>query len=308
MKLAPGTRTDEAASRVLKRLLKIAEVNLPGTLEDLDTEFLHDLRVSIRRARSVLRELKHVHDPVARQRLREELKWAQAAHRARCATSTSSCSSGTRSSRCCRPSARPSSSRCARCSPRRARELTKLRRGAAQQALRRGARGVARAGHRPGPDEAAGRRAPDRGGRRPTGSAGSTGAWSATAAAIDDDSPAEALHELRKRGKELRYLLELFGSPFPEDVVKPMVATLKDLQEVLGRFQDRAVQIELLREMRDELAAEPGGAARADGGGRRARRARSPTSRRPATSSPRSSRSSPASRSASSSATRSRRP
>ena len=78
VKLAPGTRTDEAAGRVLKRLLKIAKVNLPGTLEDLDTEFLHDLRVSIRRARSVLRELKHVHDPAERQRLRDELRWAQA--------------------------------------------------------------------------------------------------------------------------------------------------------------------------------------------------------------------------------------
>ena len=43
---------------MLKRLDEIAEANLPGTLEDLDTEFLHDLRVSIRRARSVLRELK----------------------------------------------------------------------------------------------------------------------------------------------------------------------------------------------------------------------------------------------------------
>ena len=76
---------------------------------------------------------------------------------------------------------------------------------------------------------------------------------------IDDDTPAEALHDLRKRGKELRYLLELFGSPFPEDVVKPLVSTLKDLQSVLGRFQDRAVQIELLEEVRDELATEPGG-------------------------------------------------
>ena len=102
---------------------------------------------------------------------------------------------------------------------------------------------------------------------------------------IDDSSPPEALHDLRKRGKELRYLLELFGSPFPKRVVKPMVSTLKDLQEVLGRFQDRAVQIELLRELRDELAAEPRRPGRADGGRRRARRAGQPTSRRRATSS-----------------------
>jgi CHAD domain-containing protein len=80
-------------------------------------------------------------------------------------------------------------------------------------------------------------------------------------AAIGEDSPPEALHELRKRGKELRYLLELFGGLFDPEVVKPMVKTLKQLQDVLGDFQDTAVQSELLRDMRDELAAEPDGPA-----------------------------------------------
>ena len=35
--------------------------------------------------------------------------------------------------------------------------------------------------------------------------------------AIDDDSPAEDLHELRKVGKELRYLLEFFASLYPAE-------------------------------------------------------------------------------------------
>jgi len=80
-------------------------------------------------------------------------------------------------------------------------------------------------------------------------------------AEIDDDGPAETLHDLRKRGKELRYLLELFGSVFPERAVEPLVSELKDLQKVLGRFQDRAVQVETLRAMRDDVAAEPEGPA-----------------------------------------------
>ncbi len=79
--------------------------------------------------------------------------------------------------------------------------------------------------------------------------------------AIDDDTPAEALHELRKQGKELRYLLEFFSSLYPAEVVKPMVASLKGLQDVLGRFQDREVQAELLRSLGDEIAALEGGAA-----------------------------------------------
>ena len=68
--------------------------------------------------------------------------------------------------------------------------------------------------------------------------------------AIDDDSPAEDLHELRKVGKELRYLLEFFSSLYPADVVKPFIKTLKGLQDQLGRFQDREVQANALRDAR----------------------------------------------------------
>ena len=49
---------------------------------------------------------------------------------------------------------------------------------------------------------------------------------------------------------------------------------------MLGRFQDRAVQIELLREVRDELAAQPDGPRRADGARARCSTRWSPTSRR----------------------------
>jgi len=72
--------------------------------------------------------------------------------------------------------------------------------------------------------------------------------------AIDASTPAEDYHELRKKGKELRYLLELFGAPlYPEEVVKPMIRTLKGLQDVLGRHQDREVQVELLRALGPEV-------------------------------------------------------
>jgi CHAD domain-containing protein len=77
--------------------------------------------------------------------------------------------------------------------------------------------------------------------------------------AIGDGTPPEALHELRKRGKELRYLLELFGGLWPEEEVKPRVAQLKRLQDVLGRFQDREVQATFLRSLSGELAQAEGG-------------------------------------------------
>ena len=50
----PGERADRAAAaRCSTQLLATIEANLPGTLADVDTEFLHDLRVAVRRTRSV---------------------------------------------------------------------------------------------------------------------------------------------------------------------------------------------------------------------------------------------------------------
>src|SRR5205807_422490 len=51
--------------------------NLPGTVTDLDPEFLHDFRVSVRRSRSVQRELKHAFPAEPLQLWRQEFKWLQ---------------------------------------------------------------------------------------------------------------------------------------------------------------------------------------------------------------------------------------
>src|SRR5581483_6939105 len=77
--------------------------------------------------------------------------------------------------------------------------------------------------------------------------------------AIDERGPSEPFHELRKRGKELRYLLELFGlSLYPRDVARPMIRTLKALQDVLGRHQDREVQTATLGSLSADLAGDRG--------------------------------------------------
>lgn len=70
---------------------------------------------------------------------------------------------------------------------------------------------------------------------------------------IDRSSPAEALHDLRKRGKELRYLLELFGDVWPDGTIEPIVGTLKGLQDALGDHQDLVVQMAALRSLQDEI-------------------------------------------------------
>ena len=41
---------------------------------------------------------------------------------------------------------------------------------------------------------------------------------------------------------------------FPEEVVKPMIKSLKALQDVLGRHQDREVQTAVLRSLGPSVA------------------------------------------------------
>ena len=71
--------------------------------------------------------------------------------------------------------------------------------------------------------------------------------------AITDLSPAEALHDLRKSCKKLRYLMEFFQSLYPEHQIKYLIKNLKGLQEVLGDFQDYAVQEHNLKLFSEEM-------------------------------------------------------
>ena len=64
--------------------------------------------------------------------------------------------------------------------------------------------------------------------------------------AIGDDSPDEHLHRLRIQGKKLRYSLEFFRSLFPDDEVGVVIRQLKRLQNNLGEFNDLSVQQEML--------------------------------------------------------------
>ena len=75
----------------------------------------------------------------------------------------------------------------------------------------------------------------------------------------------EELHALRIDCKKLRYLLEFFSSIFPSETIAPVIRQLKELQENLGDFVDFAVQLRFLHEqlatMGEEklLAASMGG-------------------------------------------------
>lgn len=65
---------------------------------------------------------------------------------------------------------------------------------------------------------------------------------------ITPASPEEKYHQLRIQGKKLRYILEFFSALFPEKEGETAIKALKRLQDNLGMFNDLTVQQNALRE------------------------------------------------------------
>ena len=73
---------------------------------------------------------------------------------------------------------------------------------------------------------------------------------------IDSASGDDMLHKLRIDCKKLRYLLEFFASLFPGKLISVMVKQLKALQDHLGDFNDLAVQQQFLRDFLEQLPGD----------------------------------------------------
>ncbi len=73
---------------------------------------------------------------------------------------------------------------------------------------------------------------------------------------ITADSPSEQVHALRKRCKELRYLLEVFRPLHEDKAHRSLVKELKALQDTLGEFQDGEVQRDSVREFAAAMMQE----------------------------------------------------
>lgn len=260
VRLSPSERADRATAIALAAPLAAIAANLPGTLTDVDSEFLHDLRVAVRRTRSLQRQLRSVFPPERLEHFRAEFRWLQQVTGPVRDLDVHQIEIGVYRSLLPADDLEPLSvvlatmrraefRRMARAL--RSKRTSELVAGwtsliedlpAAPEADRPDARG-------PIADVAGARIASVY--RRMVKIGGK----------IDAASPPDALHDLRKKGKELRYLLEFFASIYPPEVVKPMVRRLKVLQDALGRYQDREVQAGMLRSLRHDVGALDGGAA-----------------------------------------------
>lgn len=76
MQLDPDTPSDEAARIILRFLLQVIRINEANIEKDLDTEFLHDFRVAIRRTRSALGQIKYVFPAETTERFKKDFAFA----------------------------------------------------------------------------------------------------------------------------------------------------------------------------------------------------------------------------------------
>ena len=70
---------------------------------------------------------------------------------------------------------------------------------------------------------------------------------------IGPDSPDEQVHDLRKDAKKLRYLLECFASTIPDRTRRSFVKRLKSFQDLLGEHQDADIHARELRALALDL-------------------------------------------------------
>jgi CHAD domain-containing protein len=248
VRLTPRMPAGLAMTSVLTLLFDTLLANVNGTVRDIDTEFLHDLRVAVRRTRSALKLTGDVLPGDMAARFRPEFKWLGDlttptrdldVYLLGYADMAASLVAATPEE------LQPFHAHLERSRAAAHRQLARGLRSARFTRLGRDWRhaldAAADAGTRPGAARTSvARLAANRIGRAHR-------RVLRDGAAITPTSPPESLHDLRKRCKELRYLLEFFGSLYDPGQHWQAVRELKALQDCLGEFQDMQVQHEEIR-------------------------------------------------------------
>jgi len=254
-RIAPDTPADRAVAMVLSAFLDELEAAVPGTIADLDPEFLHDLRVAVRRSRAALALAGDVLPAVAVEAAARELTWLgdlTTPLRDLDVHLLDLPELATRLTAFAPADLDPLAAHLTRHrererrllvrglrSPRFARFVAEWR-AVLERVAAEGAEGTAVG------ELAADRvRRADRRFVRP-------------GRRITDSSSPRHLHRLRKRGKELRYVLELFAPVLDRGHQRALVRELKAVQDVLGVFQDSEVQQETISGLAERMIAENG--------------------------------------------------
>ena len=253
--LDPKTRADAATVAVLRRLFEAILANEEGLCRDLDSEFLHDFRVAVRRTRSALSQIKKVLPQDVVDHFKGEFKWLGDA------TGTLRDLDVYLLKIDAYEASLPNEIR-ADLEPLRAflvahqkaehrrlvRSLDTKRYGKLKNDWRTFLEGSVLS--------------EEKNAGRPILEVASERIFKSfrrvmtKGGAIGEETPAEAIHDLRIDCKKLRYLLEFFKSLYEASEVEPRIKALKKLQDNLGDFNDLEVQRHALRDFARQMEAE----------------------------------------------------
>lgn len=242
--LDPAASAASAVVALVERLVAVVDLNVDGVTRDLDVEFLHDLRVAVRRARSVLHAARSLFPADQLEPLTGDLRWLGAittpvrdldVYLEDLRDSDAGGAGGSGAG----DAVGDLAPLCTLLESDRARAQDALVEGLGSERYRAFRERVNRFVR---PDA-------------PLTAAPSARAWAdeqidrahrAVRKAGRAVVSVEDLHDVRKRAKRLRYVLEGARSLYPHRRMDAAVRELKALQDVLGTVQDAEVHIALL--------------------------------------------------------------
>jgi CHAD domain-containing protein len=254
--LAPTVRADVGVRQIHAALLGILVANEPGLRANLDTEFLHDFRVAVRRTRSMLGQIRHVFLPDVVQHFSTEFSWIGRltgpprdmdvlvlALRERRAEFSAADMEGLM----------------AFLGQTQQHEHDRLARALDSDRYHKLLSDWKAFLERPVTSEPEVRNA-----ESPLAAVVSRRAWrlsrriASAAETIDEHTATEQLHEVRIDAKKLRYLVDVTPAFYDASDLECILGALKKLQRVLGDFHDAHVQESRLHEFRHALGAAGG--------------------------------------------------
>jgi len=250
--LRPSEPAATAVAAILTSLLDALEANLRGTIRDIDTEFLHDLRIAVRWTRSALKLCGRALPDGLVGQYRPEFRWLGE-------LTTPTRDLDVYLLRFPAMSAGLVGAAASDLAP--FADYLAVARASAHRRLVRGLRSARFSrlvtGWRA---DLADVRAPRRKPAVAELAAGTIAAADRRALRagqlITASSPAESLHDLRKRCKELRYLVEMFGSLHDRAQHWQAIRELRALQDCLGDFQDASLQQAEIRAFAGQMLAD----------------------------------------------------
>lgn len=257
--LTRGMRADTALKAIGQQLLNAMVANTDGARQGLDAEFLHDLRVAVRRTRAALAQFREVFPATTTARFQEEFRWlGQATGPARDydVLAEKLASYGTDLDDATRRDLGPLIQHLQKKQKQHQTELAATLSGARYRRL---LRSWATFLKRPTPKQPRARNAP-----RAIEAYAATRIWKLhkkilrDGGAIHDQTPDSAVHELRLVAKKLRYMMEFSKTLFARESITAQIKTLKRLQDCLGDFNDLTVHRAAIEKAATELGRRKG--------------------------------------------------